>query len=277
MVGAARDWVFAVDLDGTLVRRDHTIAPDDAEALHELVARGTPVVLATGRFPGGVQEVRRVLGRRFPAACVDGAIVLDDAGACVESHVVAATVVDAFVTHAGALGLRCFAFGRDHVVCAACHADHLAYVEGWARGHRVELRARAGDAASMVLALGERAAVEGLAFACDASVVFDRFALGSSGVWAGRLRHVAADKGTAVRAWARRLAGVNARIVAVGNDDNDLPLFRVADRSFAMADAPAHVRAAATRVLRADAMHGGGVAEACAWIRRDLGGAGVGP
>ncbi len=54
-------------------------------------------------------------------------------------------------------------------------------------------------------------------------------------------------KGTAVTALAARL-GVD-RIVAFGDNFNDLPMFAIADESYAMAHADQLVRAAATATL----------------------------
>jgi hypothetical protein len=43
---------------------------------------------------------------------------------------------------------------------------------------------------------------------------------------------------------------------------NDIPMLKRAGRSFAMAQAPLEVKAAATDILKASAMTGGGLAEA---------------
>jgi hydroxymethylpyrimidine pyrophosphatase-like HAD family hydrolase len=57
-------------------------------------------------------------------------------------------------------------------------------------------------------------------------------------------------------------------VVVVGDWLNDLPMFEVAGRSFAMGQAPEDVKRAATDRLKADGMRGGGIAEA---IRRAFG------
>ena len=75
-------------------------------------------------------------------------------------------------------------------------------------------------------------------------------------------RRAGEDKGTAVE-WMARHYGVPRReIVAVGDWLNDIPMLRAAGRSFAMAQAPEEVLAAATDRLQSDASHGGGIAEA---------------
>jgi hydroxymethylpyrimidine pyrophosphatase-like HAD family hydrolase len=51
-------------------------------------------------------------------------------------------------------------------------------------------------------------------------------------------------------------------VVAVGDWLNDVPMLKRAGQSFAMAQAPEEVRAAAKHLLKADILTGGGVAEA---------------
>ena len=51
-------------------------------------------------------------------------------------------------------------------------------------------------------------------------------------------------------------------VVVVGDWLNDVPMMRVAGRSFAMAQSPEAVRAAATDLLEADSRVGGGLLEA---------------
>ena len=65
---------------------------------------------------------------------------------------------------------------------------------------------------------------------------------------------------------AARLGVPPSRVAAVGDWYNDVGMFRYAGHSFAMGHAPAAVREAATRVLRATSRLGGGVAEAIATL-----------
>ena len=59
-----------------------------------------------------------------------------------------------------------------------------------------------------------------------------------------------------------RQAEVAGAVVAVGDWLNDVPMLQCAGQSFAMAQAPAEVRAAAKHQLKADIWTGGGIAEA---------------
>jgi hydroxymethylpyrimidine pyrophosphatase-like HAD family hydrolase len=98
-------------------------------------------------------------------------------------------------------------------------------------------------------------------------VSIDTFRI-TSDCWALRVRSLGVDKGQALERLARARSLRKSELVAVGNDYNDLPLFRVAGQSFAMGDAPLAVRKAAHHVLGATSLTGGGVAEALAHLAK---------
>ena len=82
------------------------------------------------------------------------------------------------------------------------------------------------------------------------------------------VRTAGPTKGTALRELCRLIGCSTNESVAIGDWVNDVPMFEVAGRSFAMGGAPEHVSAKATDRLTAIAGSGGGIAEA---IRRAWG------
>jgi hydroxymethylpyrimidine pyrophosphatase-like HAD family hydrolase len=85
---------------------------------------------------------------------------------------------------------------------------------------------------------------------------------GSSTLWALLVRAAGGTKGTAIR-WIAERAGVElSDTVCVGDWHNDLPMFEVAGRSFAMGQAPEELKSRATDVLDQTFEAGGGVARA---------------
>lgn len=69
--------LIATDIDGTLQRQDGTISADTAELLTRLTARGTPVVLVTGRPIRWLGQLYDQLPEPLPAICANGAVVYD--------------------------------------------------------------------------------------------------------------------------------------------------------------------------------------------------------
>ena len=51
-----------LDVDGTVLRSDHTIAPETRKAVAEVVGLGVPVILASSRSPRGLAPVQAALG-----------------------------------------------------------------------------------------------------------------------------------------------------------------------------------------------------------------------
>ena len=125
-----------------------------------------------------------------------------------------------------------------------------------------------GAALSALVALGTSSQVRGMeAFLAEhaahlQTVSFEVRRKGFAGSWGLVVRAAGVDKGTAID-WVASHHGVTAaEVVAVGDWLNDIPMLKRAGRSFAMAQAPLSVKAAASDVLRASDSTGGGLAEA---------------
>jgi hydroxymethylpyrimidine pyrophosphatase-like HAD family hydrolase len=76
------------------------------------------------------------------------------------------------------------------------------------------------------------------------------------------VRSAGPTKGTALAELCQLAGCTLAEAVAVGDWVNDVPMFEVAGRSFAMGSSPEAVCAKATDVLARTAGSGGGIAEA---------------
>ena len=69
--------VVASDIDGTLLRSDHTISPRTLDAINAAVDAGATFTLATGRPPRWVHPIAEMTGHRGLAVCSNGALVID--------------------------------------------------------------------------------------------------------------------------------------------------------------------------------------------------------
>jgi Cof subfamily protein (haloacid dehalogenase superfamily) len=73
------DWrprLIATDMDGTLLRSDETVSEATVRELARWTADGVPVVLATGRPPRWMRDIREVVPGGT-AVCCNGAVLLD--------------------------------------------------------------------------------------------------------------------------------------------------------------------------------------------------------
>jgi Cof subfamily protein (haloacid dehalogenase superfamily) len=262
------------DLDGTLLDFDGKIHERDRKAIEELLANGVRVSLCTGRMYSGTRAVARALGLDTPVGCVDGSHIvhaLDDRELSHSSigHDGAALLFDILSEFRPIT----FVFAEDSVFHDESGLDFVPYVKSWSeRIHALkdvlaESRVRHAGTVTGMVSLGTadqiraaeaRIREEGGPWLQTVTFALRRLA----GTWGMVIRAAGVSKGTALE-WIARHHGIEAsEVVAVGDWLNDIPMLRVAGRSFAMNQAPDEVKAAATDVLDADVSTGGGIAEA---------------
>lgn len=69
--------LIATDLDGTLLRPDHTVSDRTRAAFQAAHARGVPTAMVTARPPRAIRELAEHLGLDGLAVCSNGAILYD--------------------------------------------------------------------------------------------------------------------------------------------------------------------------------------------------------
>lgn len=267
--------LLALDVDGTLLRRDGSIDPRDAAAVTRLRAEGVPVTIVTGRMYSGTRPVAELLELSGPIACIDG------------SHIVELATDEALHTSpiagADAIALRDviarhtiarFVFSEDTIIHDPEGAPFASYVRTWSPNVDVCASVTAHPSwehergVMAVVAVGPEpeilAAVAELGTQLAHCARIVHFAVQRTAMHAMVVRAAGPTKGTAVSWLAAHHGCSAAEVVVVGDWINDVPMFEVAGRSFVMGQAPAHVKASATDELEADCFHGGGVAEAVA-------------
>jgi hypothetical protein len=257
--------LLALDLDGTLLRADHTVEPRDVAAIAELQRAGVRVTIVTGRLRSGSLGAARACAIEGPIACVEGSHLVDvESGASLAHHPIAPAWVsllrEAFV------GLEAFVFDTDGIHHEHGGAPFAHYVSTWSPNLRVVEQARAWDTEPLAaVAIGDRETVERALAAVRSHPIFSvSFAVGMCpGKFAVLVRAAGPTKGTALAELCRGAGCTLAEAVAIGDWVNDVPMFQVAGRSFAMPSAPEHVYRHAT-----DRLESGGIADA---IRRAWG------
>lgn len=266
-------WLLAVDMDGTLLRDDKTIAPEDVAAIQRAAENGIVVTLATGRLTTGALPTARRLGLVTPLICADGAVLVDpETGVSIEQRVMreahARGALEAIVAH----GLMPYVFLADSIHCELEGEQHRSIVGTWTRELVVHASLAAAEAwqatdcVAMTLGLGGGAHVElaseHLRERHGSALDTVHFAMAGTPLSAVRSLPRGCDKAEMLAQLAGRMQLPAARVAAVGDWLNDLGMLRYAGRSFAMGHAPSLVRQAATDVLVSTSRAGGGVAEA---------------
>jgi hydroxymethylpyrimidine pyrophosphatase-like HAD family hydrolase len=269
--------LLALDLDGTLLRRDGSVDPRDIAAIRELRAAGTTVTIVTGRLHSGSLDAASACGIEGVIACVEGSHLVEIATNRTHlRHGMTPTTTgllrEAFSTH----GLASFVFEHDGIHHDERGEPYVGYVRMWSPRTRLVEEALdehvwSNDPLAAV-AIGDEHEV---AAAHDllrphASTIFSvSFPVYSCpGKHAVLVRAAGPTKGTALAELCRGVGCTLAEAVVVGDWLNDVPMFEVAGRSFAMGGTPPQVSSKATDVLEHETGGGGGIAEA---IRRAWG------
>jgi Cof subfamily protein (haloacid dehalogenase superfamily) len=240
--------IFFSDLDGTLLDDGGRVHPDTVKAFKELAAKGTRIVLASGRIPRNMVEVCEALDLTGPQITMNGALLCSPlTGEVLHGHTLDETAVR---DHLG--------FARERELPAI-----LAYPDGYRAPDVEPLRIAFGaQLPAEVPDVDELARSEPYktylltgrerfqAVLDEAYRVFDgRYHVTSGGVDDSvEILDLRANKGHAAIALARRLGVPMTAVAAAGDGLNDVELLRACGVSIAMHEAPDHVRAAATHV-----------------------------
>jgi len=252
--------LVATDIDGTLIRDDHTVSARTAGVLARLVAQGTPVVLVTGRPVRWLKMVYEQLAEPLPAVCANGAVVYDP----VRDEVLRADPLAPQHLAEVAERLRAEVPGISFAVeildsREMRHETHyplrwdadidgirpIATPEELLSLPAVKLLARAGEQDPDAFAALIATAVAGLAEATHSS---------SSGLV--EISAAGVTKAAGLDWYCDRLGVAAADVVAFGDMPNDVPMLTWAGRGVAVANAHHAVLAVADEVTSANSEDG---------------------
>ena len=240
--------LVAVDLDGTLLTSAGTMAAEGGRLLRQAAKDGVRVVLATTRNPERVQPVCRSLEISDPLICTNGAQVWGSPdGPVWACHTIPREVALAIARLADAHGwelsttVGSMTYWRQrpgqalgplvpHVTVVATNSDAIS-------GDPVRILASQPEAIEEI-----RPFCQQFAGQCYTETYYGPHGqVHSLGVFA-----LQANKGTALALVLDRLGIGRERVMTIGDNPNDLPMFSHARISVAMANAPDEVKQKAT-------------------------------
>jgi hypothetical protein len=246
----SRRFLAAIDLDGTLFDESGRVTPSNRAALEALVAHGAVVALASGRHAVDMVSIAADLPMvRWIVGCQGGEVSDAKRQLVLERNLLPAGVAERAALAGHRAGFGVIAYTLNGEVAPWSHPDVARY-EGISKT-RVQLLdsaclrtesffkvmwvAETERIDALIASGGASAAVEGADTVRSHDCVFEFVPPGVS-------------KGTGVAVLARHLGLPRESVIAFGDADNDVPLFRWAGCSVAMPHARPHVRARATHV-----------------------------
>ena len=220
---------IASDIDGTITHDDRRLSVDVLSAAHFLSGR-IPVVLVTGNTLCFSRAVSKMLGTRSPIIAENGGILLPDYDA------------------------------EPIIISPNMHEINTAFSL-----ISKKLPVRSFDSSERVTDISFSKTVS----AADVLPYLTDFP-NISVVDAGFALHIVDKnicKGTALRDLAERMGSSAKKFVTIGDSENDIDMFQKSGLSFAVANAPDHVKKEADIVLKNS--FGDGLAEAIDYLLKN--------
>ncbi|MBI4609909.1 MAG: HAD family hydrolase [Candidatus Rokubacteria bacterium] len=242
--------LLVLDLDGVVLDHAMRIDPALETGLRRAMARGLRVTLATGRMPQATRPYWERFEISTPVILYNGALVRDprNGGVLYARWLPPGLLGDLYPVFAGAPVDPLFYRG-DTIYCLEKTRPILTYCE--------EEALEAVEIADRETFLREGFFVKALLIGDPAELprLRERLspALGTARLVLSRpdyleLLPAGASKGAALRVLAQHLGIPLGRVIAAGDQENDIEMIQAAGVGIAMSHSPPHVRAAASRV-----------------------------
>ena len=264
-------WMVALDVDRTILTNDYRVLPEVRARVAKTRAAGVAVVLCTARSPRSVAFVLEELGSVDAAICFGGVATWYRPG-----------VGHAFPTLKNpvppALCREVILACRERDVALAAYTIDGVYADRMdpLLEQEFALTGVAGQVTDLTLLdapVAKLLAISAVERMAELSALKSRFAdrLACHFSLANYLEitHPGISKGRALERLGKSWAVPRERLIAVGDSENDLPMFAVAGLSIAMGNASPTVKAAANRITASN--EDGGVAHALAECASEFG------
>jgi Cof subfamily protein (haloacid dehalogenase superfamily) len=238
------------DVDGTLLTRDKTLTAGAVEAVRRLREAGIGFTITSSRPTIGMRFLIEPLGITLPIGAFNGSAIVDPAMNPIEQHLIPAPAVERCLALLGEFGVDVWLFTLDQWLTQNGDGAYVPLEKRAIRAdptvvtdftpylqHACKLVGSTADAALLMRCEeAVRSALDGEATAVRSqSYYLD-------------ITPPGCDKGTFVQAMARRLGLSTAAVATIGDMQNDLAMFAVSGRSFAMGNATDDVKQRAGRV-----------------------------
>jgi Cof subfamily protein (haloacid dehalogenase superfamily) len=246
--------LLALDIDGTILDNYLEILPAVVAAIKAAQDRGIRVTLATGRMFKATLPIAQQLGIHEPLICYQGGVIRDPlTGEIYAQATMDGELAAKAVELLRAAGIFVIAYVDERLCIFERRAELEMYLRWHTEGTEVVV---APDLASYVV----KAPPTKLLFIAEPEIVErelvrlaghfgDSLAVLRSHALFGELTSPGTSKGAALKILAERLGIAREEVMAIGDQENDLPMIAWAGLGLAMGNAIPAVRAAADAVI----------------------------
>jgi Cof subfamily protein (haloacid dehalogenase superfamily) len=246
----ARIAAVLADVDGTLVTNDKVLTPRAIQAVKQLQERGVLFAITSGRPPRGMSMLVQPLGMQVPMAAFNGGIIILADMTVVDERAIPADVTPAVIETIRRHGLYVWIYRSTEWYITDPHAPHAEREASTVRFPPTVVPTYDGLLDRVVKVVGVSDNHDEVA-RCEAAIQ-QRFA---SHVSASRSRphyldvtHPTANKGVVVERLSHFFKIPLEQIATLGDQPNDVLMFKKSGLSIAMANASEEVQNQATYV-----------------------------
>jgi len=240
------------DVDGTLVTKDKVLTPRAMAAVHALHARGIDFAVTSGRPPKGMAMLVEPLALRTPISGFNGGLVVEpDLATVLESRTLPRAAAEETLALLDRLGLDAWVYSGEDWLIRDKDAPHVAREAGTVKFDARVVPAFEGgmlDHVVKVVVISDDLELVRRAEAEAQRALGQHASAARSQPYYLDVTHPEANKGGAI-AWLSRHLGIpQDEIATLGDQPNDVLMFRPSGLAIAMGNASAEVQAEADRV-----------------------------
>lgn len=238
------------DVDGTLVRSDKSLSPGVVTAVRRLRAAGLPTTIISARPPSGMLWIADELGLTLPIAAFNGGTIVDHDGKVVSAARLSPEVAKQALELVDRPGVIIWLFSAGLWYAERPDGNHDIHERKSANQEPTfgaDFTGLLGAVDKIVAVSDDHAMLEDLEGSV-ARALGENATVARSQVYYLDITAPAANKGDGVAQLAAAAGVALENVAVIGDQRNDVAMFRKAGLSIAMGQGPEEVRRAAMRV-----------------------------
>jgi hypothetical protein len=257
------------DVDGTLLTADKTLTDGAKAAVQRLHEAGIGFTITSSRPTIGMRFLIEPLAITLPIGPFNGSSIVDPALKPVEQHLIPATAAASSIAVLDRFGIDTWLFTNNKWLTRRADGEYISHEKRAIRVDPVivaDFTPFLETACKIVGSSADPALLQKCEVAMQQTLGNEASAARSQSYYLD-VTPPGCNKGTFVKAMTRRLGISSDSVAALGDMENDVPMFRASGMSIAMGNAPDHVRELVTHVT--DSNENEGFAKAIEMILRN--------
>ncbi len=246
------------DVDGTLVTDDKVLTPRAIDAVAKLHERGALFAITSGRPPRGMSMLVDPLELRGPIAAFNGGIMVWPDMTVIDERAVPADIAPAVIDAIRAHGLYAWIYREAQWYVTDPHAPHIERESRTVRFEPTVVGSYEGLLDRVVKIVGVSDDYD-LVARCETALQAEfgaHVSAARSQPYYVDVTHPQANKGVVVERLSQHASVPLSQIVTLGDQPNDVLMFKRSGMSVAMGNSSAEVQGAATFVTASNEEEG---------------------